>query len=245
MDETAPMTDQLFAALAATWPAAATERRNGWLIRQGKGGGKRVSAASAILPGADISVAEMAMRAIGQPPLFALRPDEAPLDARLEAAGYVIVDPTLLMAAPPASMTSRTEAPGQCITADLRLSVMEEIWAAGGIGPNRLAVMDRVTGPKAFLLIRDGDSPAATGFVACDGPIAMLHALEVAPGNRRRGLGALATAAAARWAAEQGAMTLALAVTRANAGARALYGAMGFAEVSHYHYRIRPDEVQG
>ena len=65
----------------------------------------------------------------------------------------------------------------------------------------------------------------------------MLHALEVAPFARRQGLGARMTAAAAHWAHAQGAETLALAVTRANASARALYGRLGLAEVDSYHYR--------
>ena len=44
-------------------------------------------------------------------------------------------------------------------------------------------------------------------------------------------------ATAARWAAEAGAERLALAVTRENAGARALYDALGMTEVASYHYR--------
>ncbi|WP_112321090.1 GNAT family N-acetyltransferase [Oceanibium sediminis] len=239
MADTAPSEDRILAALAATWPAAATDRRNGWLIRQGAGGGKRVSAASQLEPDARIPDAEAAMEALGQPALFTLRTGEDALDRQLHAAGYEVADPTLILAAPADRIPVLESPPGQCITAVPRLSVMEEIWATGGIGPGRLAVMDRVRGPRAFLLIRDGDSPAACAFVAADGPIAMLHALEVDPAHRRRGLGARATATAAAWARGVGADTLALAVTRANDGACALYGNMGFAEVGSYHYRIK------
>jgi len=35
------------AALAATWPAARVWQQDGWTLRDGAGGGKRVSAASA------------------------------------------------------------------------------------------------------------------------------------------------------------------------------------------------------
>jgi GNAT superfamily N-acetyltransferase len=66
----------------------------------------------------------------------------------------------------------------------------------------------------------------------------MLHALEVTPETRRRGIATLMTRAAARWAAELGCATLALAVTEANAPARALYAVMGMREVARYHYRI-------
>ena len=34
------------------------------------------------------------------------------------------------------------------------LAIVSGLWAAGGIGPARVAVMDRVTGPKAALLAR-------------------------------------------------------------------------------------------
>jgi N-acetylglutamate synthase len=41
------MTGDVFAdAMEATWPPAATTRLGPWLLRDGKGGGKRVSAAT-------------------------------------------------------------------------------------------------------------------------------------------------------------------------------------------------------
>jgi GNAT superfamily N-acetyltransferase len=115
---------------------------------------------------------------------------------------------------------------------------MAEIWRAGGIGPERLAVMLRVAGPRAFLLGRSADRPAASAFVAAFGEVGMLHALEVAPFARRRGVGTALFRAAAAWALAEGAQSLALAVTRANAPARALYEGHGMAEVGGYHYRI-------
>ena len=53
------------------------------------------------------------------------------------------------------------------------------LWAEGGIGPARLAVMDRVTLPKTAILGRTGDRAAGVAFVAATGDCAMLHALEV------------------------------------------------------------------
>ncbi|HRO11657.1 GNAT family N-acetyltransferase, partial [Amaricoccus sp.] len=80
--------------------------------------------------------------------------------------------------------------------------------------------------------------PAGAAFVALAGPVAMMHALEVSPAARRRGLGARMTHAAADWARRQGAGTFALAVTRANTPARTLYAGLGMAEAGAYHYRI-------
>jgi GNAT superfamily N-acetyltransferase len=117
---------------------------------------------------------------------------------------------------------------------------MAEIWAAGGVGPSRLAVMARAPEPRAYILGRLGDRPAGCGFVALHGPVAMLHALEVAPAARRQGLGAQMTLGAAAWARTRGAATLALAVTRGNAAALGLYRRLGLAEADWYHYRVAP-----
>ncbi len=118
---------------------------------------------------------------------------------------------------------------------------MAETWAAGGVGPARLAVMARAPQPRTWLLGRLGDRPAGCAFVALHGVVAMLHALEIAEVARRRGLGARMTRFAAAWGAARGAQTLALAVTGANTPARALYAGLGMAEVGAYHYRIAPE----
>ena len=218
----------LRAALAATWPPAEIRRAGPWILRRGAGGGNRASAASldaAADADADPGEAEAAMRAWGQPPLFRIGPDEAALDARLAARGYVERDPTLILAAPAAAVAVP---PGEAaVFGSGPLACMAEIWAAGGIGPARLAVMARVPEPRCYLLGRLDDRPAGAAFLALAGPFAVLHALEVAPFARRHGLGARMTAAAAHWARAQGAETFALAVTRANAPARALYAAAG------------------
>ncbi len=231
-----------FATLAATWPAAETRRHGPWTLSRGDGGGNRVSAATLDAPGGEIAAAEAAMRAWGQTPLIMIRPGETDLDARLAALGYTLRDPTRILAAPTAEFAGAADRVG-AIRCSAPIARMEEIWTAGGIGPSRRAVMDRAEGPKLWLLGRIGDRPAACAFVAAHGSAAMLHALEVAPEARRRGLGRRLTAEAARWAGEQGCMTLALAVTEANAAARALYAAMGMREVARYHYRIAPQTV--
>ena len=118
---------------------------------------------------------------------------------------------------------------------------MREIWAEGGIGPARVAVMERVTGPKTGLLGRLKDQPAAAGFVALHEGIAMVHALEVRPRHRRAGMGRLMMVQAALWAEAQGARHLAVLCTRDNAGANALYAAMGFSCAGTYHYRIKEE----
>jgi GNAT superfamily N-acetyltransferase len=242
-----PADPPVLAALAATWPAAETARCGSWTLRRGAGGGNRVSAAT--LDGAfdgpfggplaELDAAEAATRAWGQAPLFQVRHGEAALDTVLDARGYARRDPTLLLAVPAAVLA--TDGPDERVVhCSGPLAAMVGLWVAGGIGPARLAVMARAPAPRCWLLGRLGDRVAGCGFVAVHREVAMLHALEVAPEARRQGLGAGMTRAAAAWGLRHGAATLAVAVTEANQGGRALYGALGLAEAGGYHYRALP-----
>ncbi len=240
---TAPSEPRLLAAMDATWPSAEQRELEGWRLHRGLGGGKRVSAAQAQRPGAEIAAAEAAMRDWDQPPLFRLTPGEAALDSELDARGYAFIDPVVLYIAPVAALKDDRDETARVIRADLPVAVMREVWAAGGIGPGRLAVMERAAGPRAYLMARKSDRCAGVAFTACDGNIAMIHAIEVSEHFRRQGAGRDLVIGAANWAAEQGAEWLGLAVTEANAGARALYRALGMSEAAHYHYRIIEGEA--
>lgn len=235
--------DPFFTALTATWPAAELHGMGPWTLRRGAGGGNRTSAATldgeADAPDGLPAEAEAAMRGWGQRPLVMVRPGEDGLDAALEGRGWGAHDATRLLAAPVEALA----APGDlvAIPSELPLAAMESIWAGGGIGPGRLAVMARAPGARTYILGRLGDRPAGAAFVAVEGSVAMLHALEVAGFARRRGLAVRMTRAAADWAQAAGAKTLALAVTRANTGAQALYEGLGMTEAGAYHYRIAPE----
>lgn len=233
--------DALTALVDATWPAAGYATAGGFVIRRGEGGGSRVSAASACDRAIDIEAAEAAMRALGQVPLFVIRAGEAALDTALEAQGYAIKDPVTLWSAPVGQLATQRPPPVTSFEVWPPLAIQHELWAAGGIGPQRLAIMARVTGPRTTLLGRLDDTPAGCAFVACDGPLAMLHALEVAPRFRRRGLARHLMRAAAFWARDAGADTLSVLVTRANSGGNALYQTLGMTGETGYHYRIHPD----
>jgi N-acetylglutamate synthase len=234
------MTPTIPEVMEATWPAAALHHAGPWLVREGRGGGKRVSAATAEAPltQADLATMEAAQAALGQPPLVMVREGEEALDTLLAEAGYDLVDPVVAYAAPVGQLTAELP-PLAAFTLWPPLAIQREIWAAGNIGPGRLAVMERVAGPKTTLFARSADRPAGTGFVAIHQGTAMLHALEVLDARRRQGAGLAMLRAAANWAEAQGATRFSLVVTRANAGARALYASLGMAVVGQYHYRIK------
>ncbi|MBN2759614.1 MAG: GNAT family N-acetyltransferase [Rhodobacteraceae bacterium] len=224
--------DACFAALAATWPPARIWHQNGWTLRDGAGGGKRVSAATA---SADARAEDLAAL-MPQGPLAMLRPDQTALDADLAGLGYALEDPTLIYAAPVADLA---EKPPHVSLFDIwePLEIMRDIWAEGGIGPDRIAVMDRAAGPKTAFLARLADRVVGCGFCAIHDGVAMLHAVEIAPAYRRQGAARTMLHGAADWAQKQGAAWLALAVTEANVPARALYERAGMQQVARYHYR--------
>ncbi|WP_171131953.1 MULTISPECIES: GNAT family N-acetyltransferase [unclassified Ruegeria] len=224
-----------------TWPAAEFIQDGPFRLRRGEGGGSRVSAASRIgaFSEADIDAAEQAMLGMGQKRLFCVWPGDEALDEQLAIRGYEVLDPVNIYSCPVEHLTDVPIPRVTVFTLWEPLAIMREIWARGGIGPARLAVMDRAAGPKTGLLIRHKDQPAGTGFVAAQDGVAMVHALEILSDHRRQGLGKWAMRAAAFWALENGAKTLSVICTQENVGANGLYSSLGMELVGTYHYRLQ------
>lgn len=238
---TQPDPKALFSALDATWAPQSMSRSGPFMLRDGKEGGKRVSAASleaAHFSPADIDLAEDGMREFQQTPLFQLRQEDEAFDAALAARGYTLIDPVTIYCAPTSRIAAHGVPDETVLNGPVALELMAEIWASGGIPRPRIDVMNRVRAPKTYMLLRHDNRGCGCGFVAAQDDIAMLHALEVAPHVRRKGLARAATAFAAVWAQEQGANWLALATVKENAAACALYEGMGFTPAANYHYRI-------
>ncbi|MFT5065886.1 MAG: ribosomal protein S18 acetylase RimI-like enzyme [Yoonia sp.] len=241
---TLPTVHTLYDVIDHTWPAAKIWTDGPFTLRRGGSGGSRVSAATlnGTTTDLDIVLAEQTMQDMSQPSLFMLKDGQDNFDAQLEAAGYIIKDPVNLYAAPIATLTQDRPPHKTCFSAWPPLAAQTEVWATGGIGPERLAIMDRALGPKSSFLGRTNDQPAGTVFAAIHGGIAMLHALEIDPEFRRQGLGRHLTRAVAVWAQSQGTSHLSLMTTEANTGANALYASLGMTVVGHYHYRIKISE---
>ncbi len=231
-----------YAVVEATWPTAAKRQLGPITLREGQGGGSRVSAASVegSATEAEIETAEQAMRAMGQDCLFMIRDGQDDLDAQLGARGYLVKDPVNLWVCPIEKLMD-VEIPRVTTFALWSpLEIQREIWIAGGIGMARQAIMERASGPKAALLGRYDDKPAGAGFVAVHDGVAMVHALEILPHQRRRGMGVWMMRQAAFWAAENGATEMAVLCTKENAGANGLYASLGMTNGGQYHYRQLP-----
>ena len=233
---------RLYDVCEGTWPAARRWREGPWILRDGAGGGKRVSAASAsdVVSEKDIPVAERAMQSVGQRPLFMIRSGDEALDALLAARRYDRIDEVMLYGAPIDLLTDKPIPRVTAFTIWEPLAIMAEIWAAGGIGPARLDVMARAK-VKTGILARWNEKPAGTAFVGVHDEVAMVHAVEVLPHQRRQGVAEWIMRAAAIWGKAQGARDLAVLCVTENRAANALYAKLGFENVGRYHYRIGPE----
>ena len=231
----------LYDTIDATWPARTKRDLGPFVLRDGDGGGQRVSAATcreARWQQSDEHALDAAITAMDTP-LFMIRDFDTELDAALDVRGFAVKDPTNLYTCAPDTLTDQKIPRVMTFTIWEPLQIMRDIWAEGGIDAARIRVMERASGPKTAILGRIDDQPAAAAFVAMHGGIAMLHALEVRAAHRRKGLAGWMMRQAAFWAAGNKATALSVLVTQANAPANALYASLGMARVGQYHYRIK------
>jgi GNAT superfamily N-acetyltransferase len=238
-----PTIDTLYEVCARTWPAASETRVGPWTIRDGQGGGQRVSATTAedIFDRDDLRSAESAMQNLGQPSLFMVREGEAELDTLLAANGYAIKDPVNFYICPITHLTDVAIPRVTAFTIWEPLQIMRDIWATGGIDDKRVDVMDRSDCVKTGLLGRWNEQPAGTGYVAIHNRIAMVHALEILPHQRGMGVGKWMMRRAAFWAQAEGATHMSVICTQENAAANGLYTSLGMTLTGQYHYRIKTD----
>lgn len=232
----------LYDVSEGTWPPERTWVEGPWTLRDGAGGGKRVSAATALgeVDEADVVQAEAAMQSIGQRSLFMIREGEEALDALLATRGYDRIDEVVVYVAPIDLLTDQAVPRVTCFSIWKPLAIMNEIWASGGIGAERLAVMDRAK-VKTGILTRWNEKPAGVAFAAVHNGVTMVHAVEVLTHQRKLGVAQWMMRAAAFWGAKQGAQHLAVLCVADNKPANALYTKLGFTRAGTYHYRQSPE----
>ncbi len=228
-------------AFEDTWPAAEYTDAGGFRVGRGLGAGGRVSSARAVgrWTKADIPAVEAIHRRWQQQPMFRVPDTDDGLAGALQDAVYRRETPTAIMQAPVTALTGQPIPYLTTFAIWPPLAIQRDIWNAGSINPARQAVMDRVAVPKTAILGRIDDRAAGVAFAAVAGDVVMVHAVEVLPAFRRRGLAGWLMRQAAVWGQEQGATRVGLAVSRANTGARATYDRLGFAEVAGYAYFAR------
>ncbi|MEY7976156.1 GNAT family N-acetyltransferase [Streptomyces pilosus] len=164
------------------------------------------------------------------------------LCAELEARGWVREVTAELWVGPLAPVADLGGEPSEVVLS----READEAWLARyrrkGVSEVALRVLSG--GPSVWFATvpgDDADAPAAIGRCVVDGRWAGFAAVEVDPARRRQGLATTVMAALARRALDEGASAAWLQVEEDNAGARALYGRMGFAAHHAYHHYRAPE----
>lgn len=233
-----PTQTELFEAVDATWAPRSFLKQDGWLIREGAGGGKRVSATTLLsdIDTTEINSAVTKMKSLGQTPLFMIRKTDTELDAVLNAEGYKIIDPVVILVGQTQKL-ARTppEETYSIVELNAPNDNAKAIWAAGGIDQGRLNIMARVKGAKSILFA----DQMGVAFAAAHNDVAMIHAVEVATEYRRKGVANALMYKAFRWAKDQNCKWTAVLTVKENIPARTLYQNLGMTETAAYHYRIK------
>lgn len=233
----------LFDVIEATWPPFATENCDGVTLRDGQGGGKRVSAATAP-DNTSEAILDLVIERMGvsMDPLFQIEDGQKRLDRLLADRGFDVIDPVSIYLANIQRVAEDGPPPVSAFSTWPPLAMQTEVWEAAGVNASRRAVMARVQGPKRALLARTGNAPSGAAFVAIHEDTAMVHALEISAEFRRNSAGRNLMRCAAQWAASEGATQIATLTLKDNVPANALFTSLGMRPVGQYHYRLKHRE---
>jgi ribosomal protein S18 acetylase RimI-like enzyme len=235
---------------ARAWPATETAPLGGWTLRASGGFTRRANSALAAgdpgVPLPEAAEAVAAWYAARELPAYVQVWDPG-VDAALAELGWAAEAPAVVRTAPLAPLANAS-ADAQAVA---RVALDREPgagWLAryhrtGALAGAALEVLRG--GPSVWFATvpgpgGTGDVPVAIGRLVVDGPWAHVAAVEVDPGQRRRGLARAVMAALADRALREGATAALLQVEAANTAARALYDRLGFTDHHTYGYRRAP-----
>jgi N-acetylglutamate synthase len=231
------------------WPALQQVLLDGWVLRFSGGLTRRANSANPLgvrdLDGDGlIAGCEALYRHHRLPTIFRLPSIIDPaIDARLAAQGYSGEGLSLVLHAdigavpamrdPDVQLLSRPTPRWFAAMAQLQRHTKKQAGFYRRI-VGRLAI------PAAFATLSDDRGIAALAYGAIHDGLICYESVVTDPSRQRRGYARRVITSLAAWAADRGARGACLEVEAANAPARALYQALGFEELSRYHYRRAP-----
>lgn len=231
-------------ATIGAWPAAVTERRNGWFYLASGGVTGRVNAVwpldwKGVSLDDAIGDVEDWYAARNLPPRFkltdgAIEPPELP-DA-LARRGYEAVNPTLVMIAPVGQIEAPTDVEISATLPDEFDAALRETARDASEYDERHSIALRAPAPAAFAMVRREGRVAAIGMSAASGDFAGVFLMRTIPEARRQGLGRRVLAALQAHAARREMAGLFLQVDADNAPAIALYESAGFSALTTYRF---------
>jgi GNAT superfamily N-acetyltransferase len=179
-------------------------------------------------------------------PTFRLTGVQAPeADGLLRERGFTETEPTLVLVAGIGGDCSSDPEVSIAPTVTRRW-VQETARSYGGDKADDrtlIEIVSRIRQKAGFATLSLDDKPVAWGLGVVERDFVGLYDIVVAPELRGIGLGRRVVASLMAWGCSQGARKAYLQVLEANAVARSLYGALGFAPAYRYVHRILPDGV--
>lgn len=230
------------------WPSFESQVAEGWLLRFAKGYSKRANAATPIVPGATLDAALIdhmvaQFQAQGIRPTFRLNSLQAPeVDGRLEARGFIAIEPSLGMVADCDATLGIDPSVSIGETAE-RAWVREAARSYGGDKADDsllIEIVSRIRQPVAFATLSLDEENVAWGLAVAERGYVGLYDIVVAPELRGLGLSRTLVTSLMAWGRDQGASRAYLQVREENEVARALYGSLGFVEAYRYTHRVAP-----
>jgi ribosomal protein S18 acetylase RimI-like enzyme len=237
---------ELEALAARAWPAAESERVDGWLLRRTPAVQRRRS--NSALPigrdGASIETVERFYRGHGMTPLVQLAPAEelVALDTELAAHGWRADGATDILVARdvPVSATAGVDV---TVRDSVDRAWLEAWVAAEGRSDAEETyahVLRLIPSPAGFAIAHVEGRAAGVGIAVCKSGWSGVFCMATDPAVRRRGVARAVLASLAAWSRERGAWRIYLQVECDNRAARALYAALGFERSHGYHFRVAP-----
>ncbi len=235
---------------ARAWPAAETERLEGWMIRYSDGITWR---ANSVLPCYDLIECSLD-KAIdyviefyekrGALPAFKINPESRPsnLDEVLERKGFrkemiTHVQTVELVDCPKAPTSFSVE-----VTDSLNRDWISAYGRLAGFNDKtldaRLKIIERIRLQTGFTSVKAGGEIIGIGLGVIEEHLAGLFGIITSREHRNRGVGTSVNCALAEWAKEKGVKQLYLQVESINTPALALYAKHGFKTAYDYWYRI-------
>lgn len=236
------------------WPAHTVQCVDGWLLRHTPGVHRRRS--NSLLPPARprpaglpvtevLDIAESFYARRGLPLVVQVSPVETQLelDRELDRRGCEAAARTVVLTADIDKVKARC--PARPALSPVVVGEPTDGWLRtwgavenrGDVDVTRRSVLDRIGPPTGYAALPLHGDVAAVGLGVLERGWAGVFCMGTRPASRRQGAAEAVLGALAEWAGRQGARRLYLQVEVANAAARQLYTATGFAVSHSYHYR--------
>lgn len=224
------------------WPALEEYVADGWVARLTGGDTRRPNAINPLSSDAGEVMAALdrfggyyqraGLRQIVRVPEFC-----PAADAALAAAGYLVEGTTRTIAA---DLSGRAMPDHPGLALDTR---PDADWIMARVGPGgdpaTEALLDRLSLPAVFAMVREDEVPAAIGYAVIDSGFAVIESIRTDAAFRGRGLGTVCVGALLAASAKAGASMACLQVDAANVAGLALYRGLGFdRQLYNYHYRV-------